>query len=146
MDSSKDTLQSGYLYPKLDPPYSSPPLQNGVAAGSPYATPQKKGDYSTASTHATSSIASKQHQQMQLKRIDSTVDSSGFGTFLQWGDVYSSSQKQIEWVIQIGAIDYKLYKGRLIKLEEAEFIHNKLSDEQNRGYVFVCGQGGEKFF
>ncbi len=37
-------------------------------------------------------------------------------------------------MIQIGETEYRVYKNRLISMEEAEALHNRLQAEFSKGY------------
>jgi len=77
MDPNKGSMQSGFINSSYEP-YSNKqyPPQNGVAAGSPSSC--KKTNCSDSTSVHISSV--KQPKTgMQLKRIESMVDATGYG-------------------------------------------------------------------
>ena len=134
MDASKDASQNSFLnYSCESYPYSQRSFQNGAPVGPAYITPPKKAQAGNSSMASTNTPSSKKQNTIQLKRVDSLVDSSCSGNNFS---IRQACNNTVELVIQIGDLIYRLYGGRLITMDEAETMHNKFLEEHSKGYIF----------
>jgi hypothetical protein len=116
-------LQEQQYYAQLPPGHPSVPSQYPLYATPEKADPGPPGFQSrTPSTNMCSGVRGN---DFQLKRFDSTIDSSQLGKTLL---------DETEMRVAIAETEYVVHGRRLLTMEEAEAVYNRQQVETQNGY------------